>query len=71
MGNFVLFLYIYSSQIFKNHTDAHCYFTKNIIYNTAYFPNTNIPGLIYYCGEGNGTPLQYFCIENPIDGGAW
>ena len=22
------------------------------------------------CGEGNGTPLQYFCLENPIDGGA-
>ena len=21
--------------------------------------------------EGNGTPLQYFCLENPIDGGAW
>ena len=23
------------------------------------------------CREGNGTPLQYFCLENPIDGGAW
>ena len=22
-------------------------------------------------GEGNGTPLQYCCPENPIDGGAW
>ena len=22
------------------------------------------------CGEGNGTPLQYFCLENPMDGGA-
>ena len=22
-------------------------------------------------GEGNGTPLQYFCLANPIDGGAW
>ena len=21
--------------------------------------------------EGNGTPLQYSCLENPIDGGAW
>ena len=21
--------------------------------------------------EGNGTPLQYFCLENPMDGGAW
>ena len=24
-----------------------------------------------YIGEGNGTPLQYSCLENPKDGGAW
>ena len=22
-------------------------------------------------GEGNGTPFQYFCLENPMEGGAW
>ena len=22
-------------------------------------------------GEGDGTPLQYFCLENPMNGGAW
>ena len=22
-------------------------------------------------GEGNGTPLQYSCLETPMDGGAW
>ena len=22
-------------------------------------------------GEGNGNPLQYSCLENPLDGGAW
>ena len=22
-------------------------------------------------GEGSGTPLQYSCLENPVDGGAW
>ena len=22
-------------------------------------------------GEGTGTPLQYSCLENPMDGGAW
>ena len=21
--------------------------------------------------KGNGTPLQYFCLKNPMDGGAW
>ena len=24
-----------------------------------------------FFGESNGTPLQYSCLENPIDGGAW
>ena len=24
-----------------------------------------------FIGEGNGTPLQYSCLENPMDGGAW
>ena len=27
--------------------------------------------LIVSFGEGNGTPLQYSCLENPMDGGAW
>ena len=26
---------------------------------------------MYLVGEGNGTPLQYSCLENPMDGGAW
>ena len=26
---------------------------------------------IYIYGEGNGTPLQYSCLENPMDGGPW
>ena len=24
-----------------------------------------------WCGEGNGIPFQYSCLENPMDGGAW
>ena len=24
-----------------------------------------------FTGEGSGTPLQYSCLENPMDGGAW
>ena len=30
-----------------------------------------IPGLGRFPGEVNGNPLQYSCLENPIDGGAW
>ena len=26
--------------------------------------------MLYY-GEGSGTPLQYSCLENPMNGGAW
>ena len=31
----------------------------------------SIPGLGRFPGEGNGNPLQYFCLENPMDRGAW
>ena len=31
----------------------------------------SIPGLGRPPGEENGNPLQYSCLENPIDGGAW
>ena len=27
--------------------------------------------LLSTCGEGNGTPLQYSCLENPMGGGTW
>ena len=30
-----------------------------------------VPGLERSAGEGNGSPLQYFCLENPMDSGAW
>ena len=31
----------------------------------------SILGLGRSAGEGNGTPLQYFCLENPMDRRAW
>ena len=31
----------------------------------------SIPGSERSPGEGNGNPLQYSCLENPMDGGAW
>ena len=39
-------------------------------------PSTNaeeaeIDLLYEVLGEGNGNPLQYSCLENPMDGGAW
>ena len=31
----------------------------------------SIPGLGRSSGGGYGNPLQYFCLENPMDRGAW
>ena len=31
----------------------------------------SIPGLRRFPGEGHGNPLQYSCLENPVDRGAW
>ena len=31
----------------------------------------SIPGLGRSPGEGNGNPVQYSCLENPMDGEAW
>ena len=31
----------------------------------------NWGNVVFKFGEGNGTPLQYSFLENPMDGGAW
>ena len=35
------------------------------------YPGVELLGHMVVLGEGNGTPLQYSCLENPRDGGAW
>ena len=35
------------------------------------FTPTQLHSSHMLAGEGNGTPLQYSCLENPMDGGAW
>ena len=35
------------------------------------YRNSNSTNLMGFGGEGDGTPLQYSCLENPRDGGAW
>ena len=47
------------------------------MYNVTSAPQLPLPALDFFLktmectGEGNGTPLQYCCPENPMDGGAW
>ena len=47
-------------------------FVNNVLSEHTYW---NTHPFIYYLGgasgEGNGTPLQYSCLENPMGGGAW
>ena len=54
------------------------YWTQNIIFGKESTCNTgdirdpsSIPGLGRSPGEGNGNPLQYSCMENFMDRGAW
>ena len=50
------------SSDFKNHSKESVHVAED--------PGS-IPGLGRSPGEGNGNPLQYSCLENPMDRGAW
>ena len=62
-----MYIYIYLHLLFmllvsypRNHCQEHCQGTLFLCF------------LLGVCGgEGNGTPLQCSCLENPMDGGAW
>ena len=42
-----------------------------ISFSDCFNPFQYLAGINTSLGEGNGTPLQYSCLENPMDGGAW
>ena len=42
-----------------------------IIVETYFGTDDRIQSLYIYSGEGNGNPLQYSCLGNPMDKGAW
>ena len=48
---------------------SHVLVVKNLPANAG--DTGSIPGLGRSSGEGNGNPLQYSCLENPMDKGAW
>ena len=43
--------------------------SKASVYNAG--DPGSIPGSGRSAGEGNGDPLQYYCLENPMDRGTW
>ena len=48
-------------------------FLYSFLYSSSVYSGDlgSIPGLGRSPGEGNGNPLQYYCLENPMDRGAW
>ena len=42
-----------------------------IVYEAHGLGNRQLSNTAMNAGEGDGTPLQYSCLENPMDGGAW
>ena len=54
-------------------------YNKNCtIYTSVIFPGmqecviiVKCIGIMHHLGEGNGNPLQCYCLENPVDRGAW
>ena len=74
---FLIYMFIFSTSInsiynilFLIHGyNIFCYLSKdiNILFSVLKILSSSMASL----GEGNGTPLQYSCLENPMDGGAW
>ena len=58
------FQYTNNDQDFPGGSDG-----KVSVYNAGDLGS--IPGLGKSPGEGNSNPLQYYCLETPIDRGAW
>ena len=46
-------------------------FTENGHKAAAFLHSTHFFVVISFSVEGDGTPLQYSCLKNPMDGGAW
>ena len=70
---------VYSEMLFdpyQTHYPANTHHPPYFLWGFPEIPNPARIFLIWVevitiSGEGNGTPLQFSCLENPMDGGAW
>ena len=66
-----IFLYILSLSIYTR-TSLVAQIVKNLPVSARGIRDlSSIPGSGRFPGEGNGNPLHYSCLENPMDGGVW
>ena len=67
------FFFTSLSILFSNYSLSYWFiFSLNhVLSNNLYARHFFWSALELHSGEGNGTPLQYFCLENSMDGGAW
>ena len=73
---FTLFRRLFSSLIFAIKVVSSAYLRDSVVTQIVESVHnvgdlSLIPGLGRSPAEGNGNPLQYSCLENPLDGGAW
>ena len=67
MQNMCMICYLYIKR--KENKNMYSYLLKESVCNAEDL--SLIPRLGRSPGEGNGNPLQYFCLENLMDRGAW
>ena len=82
-----MYAFNHTAEILKVISKDHCYqhlvhlsvASQRPLQIKAYLTSTpgkcyrqyNLGTTVLYHGEGNGTTLQYSCLENPMDRGAW
>ena len=72
MRNICLFFFLSAKNcIFRQLIYLYLMGTNECVTGNFSFSHTAIRNLSVKLGEGNGSPLQYSCLENPRDRGAW
>ena len=67
----VLWILVFNACYFIIHNVCFIDLKKNLIKDMCVWWFGFWVSLISFKGESNGTPLQYSCLENPMDGGTW
>ena len=64
-------LRVYSTQLTQAWNEDTGHMTVSVLVTESHFPTKFLHYYYSVLGEGNGNPLQYSCLVNPMDRGAW